>query len=162
MNLINTREDVKNLKLIFLFLGMLLILVIGAVDNLLTNTFKVAFSILPLKSLLVVSITFHGLILISLIYGIIAIIRSTISGIPKVSISLKALKAIGISFILIILLSSALNLYAKTYFNQEIGLSKVYIDSADLVYLTMVQSGLIFMRNIILFISFFLLLHKQK
>jgi hypothetical protein len=163
MNLIDTQTEIKNSKLLFLLLGMLLILVIGAVDNLLTNAFRVAFSILPMKPLLGVSIAFHGLILIPLTYVLVSIIKPATDENPRVFISPKTLKTIGISFILVLVLSTGLNLYVKTYYSQTIDLSKIqYIDTGDLVYMTLIQSGLILTRNIILFISFFLIIYKQK
>lgn len=163
MNLIDTRTEIKNSNLLFLLLGMLLIPVIGAVDNIVTNTFRVAFSILPMKPLLGVSIAFHGLILVLLMYVLVSIIKPTTSESSRIFISTNTLKTIGISFIVILLLSTALNLYVKTYYNQTIDLSKIqYIDSADLVYLALIQSGLILTRNIILFFSFFLIIYKQK
>lgn len=99
MILINTSTEVKNSNLLFLLLGTLLIPVINAVDSLITNIFKMTFSILKVTSLMWVSIAFHGLVLISLIYVLIFIIRLRGVMLPGIRISLKTLQTIGISFI---------------------------------------------------------------
>jgi hypothetical protein len=162
MNLIETGPEVKNSKLLFLLLGMLIIPVINAVDSLLTDIFRVTFSTLPLKSLLTVSITFHGLILLSLTYILIMIIRQTTVDGPRVLVSKKTFQTVGISFIIIIVLSRVIHLLVKPEHGDTIDLSKVYYaDTTDLAYLYLIQGGLIFLRNVIVFVTFFLAIYKQ-
>jgi hypothetical protein len=142
---------------------MLLISVINSVDSLLTNIFRIAFPVLPLKPLLVISIGFHGLVLVFLIFILISIIRQTNHDTPRVVVSLKTLQIIGILSITIVLAAAALRLYFKTNFHETLDLSKIsYTDTTELATLTLTQTGLTFLRNIVAFISFFLIIYKQK
>jgi|JI10StandDraft_1071094.scaffolds.fasta_scaffold01545_13 hypothetical protein len=165
MDIFDTKEEVKNSTILLLVLGMLLSYVINSVDNILDGLFRIIFSLLPLKVLTLTSISFRGLIFITLLFILFRLFSSKKLNNSErtIFLSLKAFRTIGLISILIIASSIILNLYVKTNFGEAIELSKVQdTDITEIAYLSLVENGLVILTNVTLFIIYFVILFQKK
>lgn len=165
MDIVDIKDTFKNSKILLIVLGTLLIPVINSFDSLLTGLYKI-FG-LSIKNLLIASISFHGLISICLIAVLYWIISSPgqSDGQVKIIFSLRALKIWGLTSFIIIISSAAINIYFKLHGDKAPDVSQINTDSFtifDLAYLTMTQTGLLTLRNILLFTIYFVIVFRRK
>src|SRR5688572_8220147 len=102
MELFETKEEVKNLTILLIVLGMLISFVVNSVDNLIDGLFRITFPLLPLKSLAITSISFRGLIFLTLVFILIRVLSSNKNQHKNQTIflHLKTFRVIGIISIL--------------------------------------------------------------
>jgi hypothetical protein len=163
MDILDVKDEFKNSKILLVILGTLLIPVTHSVDSLLTGLYKI-FG-LSLKSVLILSISFHGLIIACLLTLLYWTISKQISGQRKIFLSLRTLKSWGIISFVILLSGAALSVYMKLYYDKTPDISqfdKEGLTIHDLAYLTTTQSGLMTLRNLLLFIIYFVIVFKRK
>lgn len=164
MDLIDSKEF-RNSKLLFIVLGALLVPVVNSIDSLLAGLSKI--SGLSLKNLLILSISFHGLIITSLISVFYWVNSSNKhkDGEVKVLLSLKTLKIGGLISFFIFVAAAAVNLYFKVITDEVTEISQINIGNltmSDLAYLSTAQTGLIILRNILLFTIYFLIVFRRR
>ena len=165
MDFIYIKDELKNSRLLLIILGTLLVPVINSFDSLLAGLYKV-FG-LTIKNLLILSISFHGLImigLVSLLYWIISSSNEKNRQV-KITLSLTTLKNWGLISFLILVAGAAVNIYFRGHGDETSDISKINTGSLtifDLAYLTMTQTGLMIVRNILLFTIFFVIVFRKE
>jgi hypothetical protein len=165
MDIVDFKHEFKNSKILLIVLGTLLIPVINSVDSLLAGLYEI--SGLSIKSGLILSTSFHGLIIVFLlctVYWTISF-RNQRSGQPKVFLSRRTLVNWGAISFLILIAGVAINVYIKKYYDEAPDLSQ--IDTGGLTitaiaYLTMTQTGLMILRNVLLFTIYFVIVFKRS
>ncbi len=163
MNIVDIKDELKNSKILLVILGTLLTPVTHSVDILLTGLFKI-FG-LSLKSVLILSISFHGLIIACLLTLLYWTISKQRSGQTKILLSLRTLKTWGIILFAILLSGATLSVYMKLYYDKTPDISqfeKEGLTIHDLASLSMAQTGLMTLRNILLFIIYFVIVFRRK
>jgi hypothetical protein len=162
MNIIDIKEEFKNSKLLLIVLGTLFISVINSVDSLLAGLFKVLG--LTIKNLLILSISFHGLIIVCLV----CILFWTLSfsndkeGGTKILLSRRTLKNFGLITFLIVIVGAVVNMYIKKNYGETVDSSQVDSDLTDLAYLSMTHTGLMIFRNLFLFAIYLIIALRGK
>lgn len=161
MNLIQIKEKINNANLLFLLIGALLVHAITSIENVMFYLVKWSFTPLPIKTLLILSVIFHSLILLLLIIVLLSILRSTQN--PLLSVSLRVLQITGLIFALLISFSLIIRLDFKSNLTEIANLSQISnTEMKDFTYLYLISSGLIVARNIILLVTFLVIVFKRK
>lgn len=161
MEFIQIRENVKNSRLLLIILVALLIPVINSVESLLVSLCIVLG--LPLKSLFIFSISLQGLSILGLIVLIVAVKAKRYQ--PRILLSLQMFRFVGLALLSIMVVAIILNYYIKVNFPRTLDLDQINttnIDAFDLGYLYFTQSGLVMLRNVILFIAYFAIVFEKS
>lgn len=166
MYIVDIKNEFKNSKILLIVLGTLLIPVINSVDSLLAGLYKI--SGLSIKSVLMLSTSFHGLIIVLLLctlYWTISF-RNQKSGQSTFFISRRTLVNWGVISFLILIAGGAINVYIKKYYDEQApDLSQIDtggLTITDIAYLTMTQTGLMILRNVLLFVIYFAIVFQRK
>jgi hypothetical protein len=163
MELLDIKDEFKNSKILLVILGTLLIPVIHSVDSLLTGLYNI-FG-LSIKSLLILSISFHGLIIVCLVSSLYWIFSNQKTEQAKISVSLETLKNWGIISFSILVAGAAVSVYTKMYSDKTPDISQIDSEGLtieNLAYLSMTQTGLMTLRNVLLFIIYFVIVFRRK
>ena len=163
MDLVDIKDEFKNSKILLVVLGALLIPVTHSVDSLLAGLYKI-FG-LSIKSVLLLSISFHGLIIVCLLCLLYWTISNQKSEQAKIFLSLRTLKWWGMISFLIVITGAALSVYMKLYYDKTPDISqfdKEGLTIHDLAHLSTTQSGLLTLRNVILFIIYFVIVFRRR
>ena len=163
MDIVHIKDEFKNSGILLVILGALLILVTHSVDSLLAGLHKI-FG-LSIKSVLILSIYFHGVVLACLLCLLYWTISKRKSEQAKIFLSLRTLKSWGITLFLILLSGAALSIYMKLYYDKTLDISQFDREGLtihDLANLATTQSGLITLRNVLLFIIYFAIVFRRK
>lgn len=164
MEIIGIKNEFKNSKVLLVVLGTFLIPVLNSIDSLLSGLFKILG--LSIKHLLIASISLHGLIIVSLMVGLYWIISSPRKSNKqaKIILSLRALKIWGLTSIILLIASAAFNIYFKLHGDKTPDVSQINdsFTPFDLANLTMTQTGLSTLRNILLLLIYFIIVFSRK
>lgn len=161
MEFIQIGENVKNSRLLLIIIVALLIPVINSVESLLVSLCIVLR--LPLKSLFIFSISLQGLLILGLIVLIVAVKAKRYQ--PGILLSLQTFRFVGLALLSIMVVAIILNYYIKVNFPRTLDLDQINttnIDAFDLGYLYFTQSGLVILRNVILFIAYFAIVFEKS
>ncbi len=163
MDLLDITDEFKNSKVLLVVLGTLLIPVIHSVDSLLVGLYKI-FG-LSIKSFSILSISFHGLIIVCLAVALYWTFSNQNPGQAKISLSSRTLKKWGIISFSILVAGAAVSVYTKVYSDKTPDISQIDSEGLtinDLAYLSITQTGLMTLRNILLFIIYFVIVFRRK
>ena len=165
MEIVDIKDEFKNSKILLIILGVLFIPVINSLDSLLFGFCKM--SGLSIKSILMLSILLHGIIIVFVLFILYWIISFRIpeSIQPKFSLTQRTLKNWGIISFFILIAGSVINLYVKKYYDEIFYFSKIEsegLTTTEIAYLSMILSGLTLLRNVLLFTVYFVIAFKRK
>lgn len=165
MDIIDIKDEFKNSKILLILLGTLLIPVINSVDSLLAGLCKL--SGLSIKSVLILSTSFHGVIIVLLLVTLYWTIsfRNQKSGQSRFLLSRRTLVNWGVISFLILIAGGAINVYIKKYHDEAPDLSQIDtggLTITDIAYLTMTETGLMILRNVFLLTIYFVIVFQRK
>jgi hypothetical protein len=164
MSFSDSRDEIIHFKLLFIILGILLVPVVNAIDDLLMGIYRL-FG-LSIKSLLISSIGFHGLIIGMLTIVLVYILRNSKIE-PKLHkglFKLKTFRIAGVVFLLVILSGVISNIYNGKYL-KEMDVSKVDsggLEMTDILNLTITQTGLRILSGILIFSIYFVITFSRR
>jgi hypothetical protein len=164
MSFSDSRDEIIHSKLLFIILGILLVPVVNSIDDLLMGVYRLLG--LSIKSLLISSIGFHGLIIGMLTIVMVYILRNSKIE-PKLHDGLFKLKTFrigGVAFLLVILGGGIANIYNGKYLGK-MDLSKVDsggLEMTDILNLTLVQTGLRILSGILIFSIYFVITFSRR
>jgi hypothetical protein len=163
MDLLDIKDEFKNSKVLLVVLGTLLIPVIHSVDSLLVGLYKI-FG-LSFKSVSILSISFHGLIIVCLVIALYWTFSNQNSGQSKISLSHRTLKNWGIITFSILVAGAAVRVYTEIYSDKTPDISQIDSEGLtihELAYISMTETGLMTLRHILLFIIYFVIVFRRK
>lgn len=165
MDLVDSKQDVKNSKLLWLITGIFLIPTLNALKNLIGGSLKMlGVTIIPRATVLVST---DGLTVLTLLGLLIWILKrwSIKNKEATQLITLKNFRIYGLVCLLIIIAGRTTGYFASTNLNKEIDLldnAQRYEIRDNAVYLELADAILIQTREIILLIIFFVIVFKNK
>lgn len=165
MELIDSKHDIKNSKLIWLITGIFLIPTLNAFKNLIGGSLKMlGVTIIPRATVLVSTDGLTALTLLGLLIWMLKKWGTKNKEATKL-VTLKNFRIYGLICLLVIIAGRATDYFASTDLNKEINLldnAQRYEIRNNAVYLELVDAILIQTREIILLIIFFVIVFKNK
>lgn len=165
MELVDSKQGIKNSKLLWLMIGIFLIPTLNAFESLIGGLLKIlGVTIIPR---LIFSVSLDGLIVLILLSLLIWIIKKWSIENKEAAqvITLKNFRTYGLVCLLIIIVGRTTSYFVLTNLNKEIDL----LDNAqrheirdDAVYLELADAILIQTREVVIFIIYFVIVFKNK
>lgn len=165
MDLVDSNQDIKNSKLLWLITGIFLIPTLNAFKNLIGGSLKMlGVTIIPRATVLVST---DGLTVLTLLGLLIWILKKWSIKNKEATklVTLKNFRTYGLVCLLIIIAGRTTGYFASTDLNKEIKLldnAQRYEIRNNAVYLELADAILIQTREIILLIIFFVIVFKNK
>ncbi len=164
MDIVDSRQEIKNSKLLWLILGILLIPVFNSVDSLVGGLFKiVGFSIMARVMLSTILQAFITLGLLAILFWIIR--KWNIESPPWTVLTLKTFKTYGFIFLIIIVTGRVISFFVLKNIDNEIELieeSERYDVLRDSTYWHLASAIFSVVREILIFSIYFVVVLKNK
>jgi hypothetical protein len=164
MDIIDSRPEIRNSKVLYLILGVLLIPVLNSVDSLAGGLFKMLG--LSVISRFALSLAFQSAIILGLLGILVWIITNWhVEKPPKTALTLKRFRTYGILFLIILVAGKIVSFFVLVNFSIELELletsqrSDILRDSA---YLHAASTILSTVREIVLFAMYFVIVFKNS
>ena len=163
INLFDDRDKANNSKLLLIVLGILVVPAVNSIDELIMVLYQLLG--LSIKSLILSSIAFHALII-----GVLTLVLARIftnskaDQIPERLLTLGTLRIYGLSFFLLVIAGRIAGIYNEKYLEKR-DLSKLDLgglEMADILYLTMTQTGLRILSGVLVFGIYFVIVFSRR